>query len=227
MPAVMVNTDRCNNSQTCLTACPYNAIGMVDGPVGQPVAFIYDNCIDCMLCVPACPAHAIQMVGADGAVVEQEVHSGIWVLVFDSDPASVALVRQAKQLATPLGTWTGVVFLGQGGEGALQSAGADVVVHHQPNQEHGDLEALTDAVAETIAERQPEALLLPEGPIARELAARLAWRLQLGLVTDVYEVENDLSERRLLFHKWTMDSPVSAVVATTTRPQLALLSTPS
>lgn len=226
MPAVIVNEDRCTTSQACLGACPYNAIGMVDGPRGSQVAHIYDNCIDCMICVPVCPEQAILLVNADGTVTEHEVHNGIWAVVFDAGAAARALVAQASELARPLGAWTGAILLGvSDGETALQAAGADIVVHHGPDNCE-DLRALTDAVAETVAERQPEALLLQDTPMARHLAAALAWRLQLGLVTDVFAVENDLSERRLLFHKTAMDGPVNAVVVTITRPQLALLLPP-
>jgi ferredoxin len=224
MPAVIVNEDRCTSSQVCLTACHYNAIGMVDGAKGGQVAHIYDNCIDCMLCVPACPEQAILLVSAEGEAVAQEVHNGIWVVVFDTSERAVAMVSQAALLAQPLGAWTGVVLLGpsDGATPALQAAGADIVIHHEPEAD-GDLHPLLDALAEVIAERQPEALLLADTPQARNLAARLAWRLQLGLVTDVRTVENDLSERRLLFHKTAMDSPINAVVVTTSRPQLAVL----
>lgn len=223
MPAVIVNEERCTSSQVCLTACPYNAIGMIDSAKGIQVAYIYDNCIDCMLCVPACPQQAILLVSAEGGAVAHEVHNGIWAVVFDATEAGTALVAQAALLAQPLGAWTGAVLLGPNdGASKLQAAGADIVVHHDMSDD-GDLHPLLDALAEVVAERQPEALIFANGPLARELAARLAWRLQLGLITDVRTVENDLSERRLLFHKVAMDSPINAMVVTTTRPQLAVL----
>lgn len=223
MPAVVVNVDTCTASQACITACPYNAIGMVDGPAGEAVAHIYDNCVDCMLCVPACPQQAILTVGEDGAVVTQDVHNGMWVVVFDAGPEALNLVSQASMLASPLGAWTGAVLLGpEGGESALQNAGADMVIHFG-QRATDDAHDLVDAVAEVVAERQPEALLLLDSPRSRELAARLAWRLQVGLITDVDRMENDFGERRLLFYKVSMDSPITAVVVTTTRPQLALV----
>ncbi len=223
MPAVIVHEERCTSSQVCLTACPYNAIGMVDSAKGHQVAHIYDNCIDCMLCVPACPQQAIMLVSADGEAIAHEVHNGIWAVVFDASTRAVALVSQAAQLAQPLGAWTGVLLLGaEAGVATLQAAGADIVVHHAVNDDRAT-QPLIDVLAELVSERQPEALLFADSAQARELAARLAWRLQLGLITDVRTVENDLFERRLLFHKVAMDSPINAIVVTTTRPQLAVV----
>lgn len=223
MPAIVVSEERCKASQTCLYACPYNAIGMVAGSHGHDVAFIYDNCIDCMMCLAACPEQAILTVAADGTLQAQEVHSGIWVALFETSSTAISLVRIATELARPLGAWTGVILMGKGDEAALKAAGANVVEHHQTDDPEEDPRALIDLLVEVIAERQPEALLFLDSAIARDTAARLAWRLQLGLITDVVAVENDLSERRVLFTKGTVNSPIQATVVTITRPQMALM----
>ncbi len=57
MPA-LVNVDLCNGCESCIEACPTEAITMVDGhAVVDP-----DECTECEACVEVCPEEAISMV---------------------------------------------------------------------------------------------------------------------------------------------------------------------
>lgn len=224
MPAVIVNEDRCQSSQVCVTACPYDAISMTINERGREVPFINDKCVDCLLCVPACPTQAILLVASYGIAVEPEVYNGIWVVVPDASTTSLGVVSRATTLAQPTHSWTGAVLLGpEQDEAALLSAGADVVVRHDPVNEK-NTPSLIDALTRLVDERLPEALLFADGPRVRDLAAGLAGRLRVDLVTDVYDVENDLSGRRLRFRRPTTETAVGAAIVTATRPQLAVLS---
>jgi Pyruvate/2-oxoacid:ferredoxin oxidoreductase delta subunit len=52
---IVINEQECTGCETCVEACPAEAISMVDG-----VAKIdYDACTECGTCVGECPAEAI------------------------------------------------------------------------------------------------------------------------------------------------------------------------
>ncbi len=55
MPA-KVDAIKCNGCETCLGACPVEAIKMISDK-----AIILDDCISCGACVPECPEKAISM----------------------------------------------------------------------------------------------------------------------------------------------------------------------
>lgn len=223
MPAVIVNEDRCQSSQVCVDVCPYNAIDMVSNERGREVARINDRCVDCMLCVPACPQKAILLVAAYGMATEPDVYRGIWAVVPDVSPTSLGFVTRANALAQSMHAWTGVVLLGSDqNETALRSVGADTVIRHGPLSVANSA-ALLDELTELVDERQPEAMLFVDSPPVCDLATRLAGRLELDLVTDVYDIEHDRRERRLLFHKGAGSPARDTVITTTSRPQLAVL----
>lgn len=54
---VEVDKDECIGCETCVPACPVEAITMVDG-----VAVIdQETCTQCESCVPVCPVEAIKV----------------------------------------------------------------------------------------------------------------------------------------------------------------------
>jgi len=56
MPA-LVNPELCSGCESCVDACPTEAISMVDGKaVVDP-----DECTECEACVEVCPEEAITM----------------------------------------------------------------------------------------------------------------------------------------------------------------------
>ncbi|MBN1126069.1 MAG: 4Fe-4S binding protein [Sedimentisphaerales bacterium] len=56
MPA-KVDADKCTGCESCLDACPSEAISMQDGKaVIDP-----EKCVDCGVCVDECPVEAISM----------------------------------------------------------------------------------------------------------------------------------------------------------------------
>ncbi|MBN2641140.1 MAG: 4Fe-4S binding protein [Victivallales bacterium] len=55
MPAVV--SDSCTGCESCVSACPVEAISMVDGAAVVNA----DDCVDCGACVGECPVDAITM----------------------------------------------------------------------------------------------------------------------------------------------------------------------
>ena len=54
--AAKVDTSICGGCESCVGACPVNAISMENG-----VAVISDECIECGACVGECPCNAISL----------------------------------------------------------------------------------------------------------------------------------------------------------------------
>ncbi|HOX36569.1 MAG TPA: 4Fe-4S binding protein [Candidatus Brocadiia bacterium] len=53
---VVVDKEECTGCETCIEACPVEAISMVDG-----VAEInQEECVECLTCIDECPAGAIK-----------------------------------------------------------------------------------------------------------------------------------------------------------------------
>ncbi len=53
--AAIVDVEKCTGCETCVEACPVEAIKMVDGKAVVDA----DTCVDCGQCVDACPTEAI------------------------------------------------------------------------------------------------------------------------------------------------------------------------
>ncbi len=223
MPAVIVNEDRCQCSQVCVTACPYDAIGLISNDRGRAVAHIYENCIDCLLCISACPQQAIMLVSTYGLSAELEVYNGVWVVVADTSVKAQQLVTQAAKLAQTLHAPTGVILLGADSQcEVLMTAGATTVVPLAAVA--SDRQAyLADDLLQFVDERQPEALLFADQALVRDLARQLAFRLQIDVLTSIHDVASELRERRLCFQRSVLDQQVHTAIAIDTRPLLAVV----
>ena len=55
--AAKVNEEACSGCETCVGACPVEAISMQDGKVSVDDS----KCIDCGACVGECPCEAISL----------------------------------------------------------------------------------------------------------------------------------------------------------------------
>jgi Fe-S-cluster-containing hydrogenase component 2 len=53
---VNVNKDECTGCETCIEACPLEAISMVD----EKAVINQDDCTECGTCIGECPAEAIK-----------------------------------------------------------------------------------------------------------------------------------------------------------------------
>jgi len=54
--SAIVNIKKCTGCEACVSACPVEAISIVDDK-----AKVSDECIDCGACVDECPVEAILM----------------------------------------------------------------------------------------------------------------------------------------------------------------------
>jgi electron transfer flavoprotein alpha subunit len=101
---------------------------------------------------------------------------------------SLEAVSEARRLADALGGPVTAVLVGSGVEGLageLAAYGADAVrVFDQPELALYATEAYARAVADAVKEVQPAAVLVPFTAMGKDLAPRVAARLDAGLVSD-------------------------------------------
>jgi len=101
---------------------------------------------------------------------------------------SFEAVSQGRHLADQLGSELVAVVLGSGIDGVSQRPahyGADkVLLGDSPLFEKYQAEAFTKAIVDAVKSTDPEIILLPATSMGKDLAPRLAARLDVGLATD-------------------------------------------
>ncbi|MBA2945753.1 electron transfer flavoprotein subunit alpha/FixB family protein [Streptomyces himalayensis] len=118
----------------------------------------------------------------------------ILVLVDHTDGAvrkpTLELLTLARRLGEP-----SAVFLGQGADTATEVLGRygahKVYVVDAPEVEEFLVTPAVDALTQIAESTSPAAILLPSGPDGKETAARVALRLESGLITDAIDVTAD------------------------------------
>jgi electron transfer flavoprotein alpha subunit len=139
-------------------------------------------------------------------------------------PVTLELLGEGLRLAQRLDSELGVVLLGSGAASLapeLAAHGADTVyVADDPRLEHYDTELYTGVLADAIERLKPYVVLLPSTANGRDLAPRIAGRLQLGLTGDC--IGFDLNEDDLLIQlKPAFGGNIVAPILSHTLPQMA------
>lgn len=139
-------------------------------------------------------------------------------------PITLELLGRSRELAEALDTSVEAVLIGadveQYGDG-LTAFGADVVwVAQDERLADYEVSQYTAILAAAIREHRPYAVLLGSTVIGRELAARLAGRLSLGLTGDCIGLEVD-DEGRLVQLKPAFGGNIVAPILSSTKPYMA------
>ena len=139
-------------------------------------------------------------------------------------PITLELLGRSCEIADMLDTSVEAVLLGEDAghhAGALTAYGADTVLLAQDERlANYEVSLYTDALASAIREHRPYAVLLGSTVIGRELAARLAGRLSLGLTGDCIGLEVD-DEGRLVQLKPAFGGNIVAPILSNTKPYMA------
>ncbi len=176
--------------------------------------------------------------GTDGRTADAAVERGarrergdvgaIWVVAETLGgalrPITLELLGRSRELAETLDTRVDAVLIGEDMEqygDTLTAFGADVVwVAQDERLANYEVSQRTGVLADAIREHQPYAVLLGSTVIGRELAARLAGRLSLGLTGDCIGLELD-DEGRLVQLKPAFGGNIVAPILSNTKPYMA------
>lgn len=155
---------------------------------------------------------------------------GIWIFVEQTNGVirkiAFELLSQGRKIADQTGEPLVAVIAGEGiGTLAKQVAeyGADLVyLLDSPQLAQYTTGAYTSALAKFIREKEPQAFLLGNTAIGKDLAPRLAQRLGVGLASDVIDMEID-PEKFLVFKRPVYTGNAFSFVEINSRPILATI----
>jgi len=139
-------------------------------------------------------------------------------------PISLELLSKARQLADRMGASVAALVAGAGGArfvAQLAHAGADVVLLAEaPALEPYDTDLHCALVTDAIRARSPGIVLFPSTTVGRDLAPRVAARLDLGLTGDCLDLELD-GEGRLRQLKPAFGGSIVSPILSRTTPEMA------
>ncbi len=139
-------------------------------------------------------------------------------------PVTLELLGRSREMAAEIGTPVDAVLIGDVTESHIETLtayGADTVhIATAPGLEGYDTEAHASVLASAIRELKPFSVLVPSTANGRDLAARVAGRLGLGLTGDCVGLEID-DEGRLSQLKPAFGGTIVAPILSRTTPAMA------
>ena len=163
-----------------------------------------------------------------GPRMERGPMGAIWALAEvmggEIRPVTLELLGRARELAAQIGTTAEAVLIGDADEAhirTLTAYGADTVhVVSGDSLSRYDTESHTAALVAAIQAQSPFAVLVPSTANGRDLAARVAGRLGLGLTGDCVGLDID-DEGRLSQLKPAFGGSIVAPILSRTLPNMA------
>lgn len=230
MSGLMVDAARCVGCKRCERACAFGGI-VVEGRLARPT----DACTLCGGCVEACPVDAISIErdeAGEGPGRNLSAYRDIWVIAqVDAEgallPVVFELVGKALELAKARGCQV-VAVLGEAGRAPRQAerlaaTGVAEVIHTVDERlAYADAEVFAQWICALAEERRPEAMLFGATAFGRELAPRVAVRLQTGLTADCTALDIDPMSGALLQTRPAFGGNLMATIECPAhRPQMA------
>ena len=222
---IRIETDKCTGCELCLRVCPYDGVEIIEG-----VARFNDRCTFCGACVSACRFDAIIVDLLRPAEVDVSQYRGIWVVAEQVDgclrPGTLELLGEGRRLAGQLEVQLSALLLGDEVEPLAQELlawGADrVYLAEHPVLASYRTGPYTDILCGLINQHRPEIVLFCATVQGRDLAPRIAARIEAGLTADCTGLEIDAQERLLLQTRPAFGGSLMAtIVCRRARPQMA------
>src|SRR4030043_2465276 len=222
---VIIDIDKCEGCEECLSSCPFDAIVIKEGK-----AFINEYCQACMACISVCPEGAIievEKVKPEG--VDVKGYKGVWVFAEQrgGNVASVAyeLLGAGRRLADELKTELSAVLFGASDSEAQELIrwGADkVYVSKAQIFERFNDEPYSELLSSLIKEHCPEIVIAGATPIGRSFIPRVAAKIRTGLTADCTSLAIEKDTGNLLQVRPAFGGNIMAtILCPNNRPQMA------
>jgi len=187
--AIKVINEKCKGCALCVKACPFDAIDMI-----EKLAVINEKCTACNQCIPACPFQAIEKTAEEEAKVDLSQYKDVWVYTEQRNGklmnVALELLGEGYRLSREIGNDAKVCAVLIGGNvehlvKELYAYGADkVYMISDPLLERYTTDGYTKVLTDAIREYKPEIVIFGATHIGRDLAPRVAARLDTGLTAD-------------------------------------------
>lgn len=223
--AVKIRTDHCSGCGVCLQACLFGALALQDGKASMDESV----CTSCGACAPVCPVEAIENNDLKLAVQDASSWRDVWVYIEGSGPAdlrgvSLELLGVGRALADAAGQRLAAVVCSDGTqewEPFLFSYGADLVYYAiAPGLKTYATEGYARALSSLAAEYKPATILLGATANGRDLAPRVAARLQTGLTADCTAVSYQAEAGRVVWTRPAFGGNIMATIISNSYPQM-------
>ena len=228
---VVIDKEECKGCKLCISACPYSAIAMVDEK-----AILTDGCTHCGACVDSCQFEAIGFDGPQERIkMDTSPFSGIHVVIEQDEGiisnVSLELLGKARKLVeefVPLEkkqTVTAILIgyeLDNMADQLIQYGSDHVIIVKNRHFRVYRTDIYSKTLTHIVREKKPEILLFGATPQGRDLAPRVANRLQTGLTADCTALEICEDEGVLLQTRPAFGGNILAtIICKDHRPQMA------
>jgi len=225
--SVLIIKEKCRGCRLCLKVCPFDAIKMEDGKA----VINYDKCTNCGACEASCKFEAILVEREEKEEVNDlSAYKGVWVFAEQRQGKlmfiSLELLGEGRKLADKLGVELSALLLGYEVDDICQELihyGADKVIYaeHKLLQNY-TTDGYTKVITDLVNEKKPEIMLIGATNIGRDLAPRVAARLNTGLTADCTKLDIDEEQKILLQTRPAFGGNIMATIVTPKhRPQMA------
>ena len=194
--AVKILKDACEGCTLCVKSCPFEAIAMVDKK-----AVINEKCTNCNQCLTACKFGAIVEVETEGTV-DLSAYKHVWVYAETRDGKLMGvakeLISEGHRLAREISADTKIyaLLIGENLDTLAQECfeyGADgAYLIDNPILKNFTTDGYTKAIVDTVKQYKPEIVIYGATHIGRDLAPRVAARLDTGLTADCTRLDVDI-----------------------------------
>jgi electron transfer flavoprotein alpha subunit len=189
MERLIIHSDKITDKRAFLNLCPFGALELDDK--GDVV--INAACRMCRICVKkGPPGAAVMESAANVGTFDAASWSGIAVYAEQEagalHPVSLELLGKAAELAAVSGEKVIALICGENAIDAAESLryyGADeIYLYERPELKYFRVEPYTAVFESFIKETKPSSILVGATPYGRQLAPRVAARLNTGLTAD-------------------------------------------
>lgn len=222
---ISVIKEKCKGCNLCVKACPFNAIELLNR-----LAIINDKCTMCGACTGVCPFNAIELEKDVKDTKDLSQYKDVWVFAEQREgklmPVVIELLGEGYKLAQEIGCKLGAILLGDDVEELskeLSEYGAEkIYLCKSPLLKDFTTDAYTKVISETIEKYKPEIVLLGATHIGRDLAPRIAARVDTGLTADCTCLEIDPEDKKIRQTRPAFGGNVMAtIVCPNHRPQMS------
>lgn len=226
MEPIKVIIDKCVGCGLCVTACPYDAIQMIN----EKAIIDIEKCTLCSACIEACKFGAIVIYKRSFRGQDVTSYSGICLYAEHRNGklASVVLeiIGAAKKLKGDLNAKISAILLGNGMNPLAEELvlyGVDEVwMIDSPEIGEFAEDVQAEIVAEILMEKKPEIFLGGGTIIGRSILPRVAAKLLTGLTADCTELTIDSKNKLLRQTRPAFGGNIMAtILCENHRPQMA------